>query len=59
MHPAKTHQVNPADITIGAFVAEDFRIARVFEKYGSTSAVAATFPCGRQPGTGIDPAAIL
>jgi regulator of cell morphogenesis and NO signaling len=60
MNTAKTQQVNPADKTIGAFVAEDYRVARVFEKYGIDFCCGGNVPlaaaCRER---GIDPAAIL
>jgi regulator of cell morphogenesis and NO signaling len=59
MNTAKTQQVNPADKTIGAFVAEDYRVAQVFEKYGIDFCCGGNVPlaaaCRER---GIDPAAI-
>jgi regulator of cell morphogenesis and NO signaling len=59
MITAKTQQVNPAEKTIGAFVAEDYRVAQVFEKYGIDFCCGGNVPlaatCRER---GIDPAAI-
>jgi len=60
MITAKTQQVNPADKTIGAFVAEDYRVAQIFEKYGIDFCCGGNVPlAAASRERGIDPAAIL